>query len=105
MNSNHRVLRLDEIQSGSLLAESILDANGDVLLPRGGAVTAAIIDNLRSSGVTSLPILFAPHEAGASRELAVAERLRHIFRNAGCHPPSMDLQRQLSAYRLTKNDD
>lgn len=104
MSRDSRTLRLDETPPGSLLAESVLDADGNVLLPRGAAVTAAIIDKLRASGVATLPILLPPQE-GASREQEVAERLRHLFRNAGGNQPSLDLQRQLSAYRRTNDHD
>lgn len=104
MNSTHQLLSLDEVQPGYLLAESILDAEGDVLLPEGGALTAAIIDNLRSRGVATLSILSIP-ESGASEDGALAERLRHIFRNAGDNLPSVELQRQIFAYRLAKNHD
>lgn len=103
MNSHSRMLSVSEVQPGSLLAESILDADGQVEFPKGTAVTAAILDQLRARGVVSLPVLFA--EEVTTREQAVAERLNQIFRQAGENQPSVEFKRQLSTYRLTKNDD
>ena len=104
MNSNCRILSVSEVQPGSLLAESILCSDGDVEFPKGTALTPAILERLAASGVVSLPVLLVGEE-GATEAQAVAERLNHIFRHTGGNQPSLDLKRQLSAYRLTNKDD
>lgn len=103
MNNHCRTLSVSEVQPGSLLTESIPGADGQVEFPKGTAVTAAILEQLRASGVVSLSVMLA--EEGSTREQAVAERLNHIFRHAGGNQASLELKRQLSTYRLTKNDD
>ncbi len=103
MNSEHRTLPIDEVQPGALLADSVRDPDGRVIFPKGTAVTAAILDGLRASGIDSLAVMHA--EEMASPELQMAKRLRHLFRHAGGGVPSLELRRQISAYRLTKNDD
>ncbi len=103
MNSNGRMLCIAEIPSGSLLAESILASDGRVELPKGTAVTAAMLDQLQDRGVTALLVVLADEEISTA-ESAIKERLDHVFRHAGGNQPSLDLKRQIATYRLAKND-
>ena len=104
MNSNCRILSISEVQPGALLAESIPCADGDVEFPKGTALTAAILDQLAARGVVSLHVLLAEGEGAAGTQV-VAERLNRIFRHTGGNQPSLDLKRQLAAYRMTNKDD
>lgn len=103
MNSRCQMLCIAETPPGSLLAESILAPDGSVEWPKGTAVTAAMLDQLRNRGVTALSVVLADEEISTA-ESAIKERLDHVFRHAGGNQPSLDLKRQIATYRLAKND-
>lgn len=104
MSSASQSLGIGDVHPGAILAESLLDVNGQVEFPKGTAVTAAILDQLRARDVVSLSIV-PVEETGESAERAVMGRLEHLFRHAGANPASQELKRQLTTYRLVKSDD
>ena len=47
---------LDRIGEGMILAEDLLGANGNVLLPKGSVVTSSIAARLRKIGIEAVPV-------------------------------------------------
>jgi hypothetical protein len=86
MTNLHNRLPLDQAIPGMTLSEPLCDARGEVLLPQGATLTAAVLAALERRGIDFLPIAqndeaAAPSDAEleALRERA-RERVAHLFR-------------------------
>lgn len=89
MNLAYQHLALAEVQPGMVLSDVLLDRQGQVLLPQGAVLTAAIIALLPRHGIERLPVLRSD-EAGpaapAIDETAVTKRLDFLFRRGAGQP-------------------
>ena len=71
MNLAYQHLALAEVQPGMVLSDVLLDRQGQVLLPQGAVLTAAIIALLPRHGIDRLPVLRTDDAAPPRRTAAV----------------------------------
>jgi hypothetical protein len=79
-----RVVSLDEIRGGALLAVDVLDARGHVLLSAGASLTGAHVSLLRRRGIESVTVRSEEDRAGgdsAPDPARVAQVLEQLDRN------------------------
>ena len=104
--SEIRPQALDEVRPGMELAEPVLDAGGQVLLPAGIALTEHHLDSLRRRGIDTLSIAQATEPADAAEIARQRERIRarvmHIFRHTADDPGSQALLHAVLAFRLER---
>ena len=83
MNSAYQHLALADVRPGMVLSDVLLDEQGQVLLPQGAVLTAAIIALLPRHGVEMLAVLRGRRRrrAPAPDQAALQARLAHLFRN------------------------
>jgi hypothetical protein len=83
MSSAYQHLALADVRPGMVLSDVLLDQQGQVLLPQGAVLTAAIIALLPRHGVDVLAVLRG--DAGGAEpapdHAALQARLAHLFRN------------------------
>src|SRR4051812_37059137 len=92
MSSAYQHLAVAEVRPGMVLSDVLLDQHGQVLLPQGAVLTAAIIALLPRHGIDMLAVLRsdAPAEP-APDQAALEQRLAHLFRNnAGATEATQD---------------
>jgi hypothetical protein len=80
MSLAHKLTPLAQAQPGMVLSEALLDRQGQVLLPKGAALTAPMLASLARHGVEMLPLDGAGAVAEPIDEAAVQARLDHLFR-------------------------
>lgn len=82
MTAAYQHLAVADVRPGMVLSDEIVDARGQVLLPRGAMLTAATIALLPRHGIASLAVLRADLAAAApAPDLgAIQQRLDHLFR-------------------------
>jgi hypothetical protein len=103
MSSAYQHLGLADVRPGMVLSDVLLDQQGQVLLPQGAVLTAAIIALLPRHGVEMLAVRIGGG-APALDEAAVLARLDRLFRN--CAGDNHDgwatgiLHRYVEDYRL-----
>ena len=102
MKSVHEQISLDKAVAGMILMENLSDAEGNMLLSRGTALTEAALIILRRRRVKYLHVL-TPARAAADMKTAHAlqhQRLTKLFRAAGNTEANGLLLRHLLQYRL-----
>jgi hypothetical protein len=103
MSSAYQHLGLADVRPGMVLSDVLLDQQGQVLLPQGAVLTAAIIALLPRHGVEMLAVRIGGG-APAPDEAAVLARLARVFRH--CAGDNDDdwatgiLHRYIEDYRL-----
>jgi hypothetical protein len=81
MSAPYRHLALAEVKPGMVLSDVLLDKQGQVLLPQGTLLTAAMIALLPRHGIDALPVLRADQDAPAPPDqTAICARLDQLFR-------------------------
>jgi hypothetical protein len=114
MSSAYQHLALAQVQPGMVLSDVLLDQHGQVLLPQGAVLTAALIALLPRHGIDTLAVLRSDAPAGPAPDHAALEkRLAHLFRKSAGenhdHPDNPDkpdnwatglLHRYMTDYRL-----
>ena len=68
-----RQIPVEEANVGDIIAESIQDQSGRVLLPAGAKLSQAVLVRLKGWGVFTLHIEAEEQEGGKSKELLVDE--------------------------------
>lgn len=82
MSSAYQHLPLSEVRPGMVLSDVLLDQQGQVLLPQGAVLTAAIIALLPRHGIEMLAVRTGEADAvPAPDEAVVKARLGRLFRN------------------------
>lgn len=99
-----KMLPIDEVLAGMVLAAPLLDAAGGVLLPQGATLSESMLAGLRRREVAELCIEVAeppldPEVRQAMRKVA-EQRLRHLFRQAGDDPATRTFYQTVLDYRL-----
>lgn len=83
MSSAYQHIALADVRPGMVLSDVLLDRQGQVLLPQGAILTAAIIALLPRHGVDMLAVV--PSDAASAApepdHAALQARLAHLFRN------------------------
>jgi hypothetical protein len=105
MSSAYQHIALADVRPGMVLSDVLLDRQGQVLLPQGAILTAAIIALLPRHGVAMLAVV--PSDAGAAPQPdhgALQARLAHLFRHSGADGSDAwatgILHRYMEDYRL-----
>jgi hypothetical protein len=81
MSSAYQHLAVADVRPGMVLSDVLLDRQGQVLLPQGAILTAAIIALLPRHGVDVLAVLCSGADAGPAPDpAALQQRLAHLFR-------------------------
>jgi hypothetical protein len=105
MTASYELLSLPDVRPGMVLSDVLLDRQGQVLLPDGAVLTAAIIALLPAHGIEMLAVLRADEASlpPAINVAAVQARLDHVFRRqAAATPPadaSLHLKHFVEVYR------
>lgn len=102
MQAAHHLVSLEHATAGMTLSDAILDQQGQVLLPAGAVLTAAMLDALGRHDVALLPILDIGAVTPAIDVSAVTARLAYLFRGVAAEPDSAGaiLHSYMTAYRL-----
>lgn len=109
MNTTYRnQLPLDQATPGMTLSEPLRDAKGEVLLPQGATLTAAVLAALERRGIDMLPIAtnddaaqLSEAELEALRERA-RERIASLFRRCGAEGAAGVLKQCITDLRMDK---
>lgn len=98
----HKQLALDEAQPGMVLSDNVLDAQGQVLLSQGVALTEQTIAALARHDITLVRIEMGEMtaEEEAIQRAYFAERIERLFRNQDDSPATATLHRYIRKYRL-----
>jgi hypothetical protein len=108
MNLESASIALDQATVGMTLAAQLLDDSGNVLLPAGAVLSAAMLDKLERRGVATLTVAMQaeadPHAVLADKARAEAERerrqarLAHLFRHSAAEGATGELVELLLNY-------
>ncbi len=102
MNSDGKLLPLNEVLLGMAVSEDLLDARGGLILKQGAVVTEAILLSLQRRGIQVLSIV-AETGSDIDREAEMArqkERLVKLFRRCGDGAADQLLLQYVTQYRL-----
>ena len=96
-------IALDQAEAGMQLAEALLDANGNVLLPQDAALTESTLASLRRRGIERCVIRcevpdIDPEQLARELERRM-QRLAHLFRHVGGDEGGAMLLKRLQEYR------
>jgi hypothetical protein len=83
MSSAYQHIALADVRPGMVLSDVLLDRQGQVLLPQGAILTAAIIALLPRHGVDMLAVVPTDPASAAPQpdHAALQARLAQLFRN------------------------
>lgn len=92
---------IDEVADGDCLAAPVLDANGNVLLPEGKVLNAALIDKLKSLSITELAIV-TPHDEEDLDRLRdeITASVEEIFSKTELDALMLELKNRVLAAKL-----
>lgn len=102
MNSDGKLLPLNEVLPGMVVSDDRLDARGGLVLGQGTVVTEAILFSLQRRGIETLSIV-AERGSNIEREAEITrqkERLAKLFRRYGGGPADKMLWQYVTQYRL-----
>ncbi|MFP5392547.1 MAG: hypothetical protein ACLGI6_13545 [Gammaproteobacteria bacterium] len=105
MNPAFQHLALAALRPGMRLSDQLLDAQGQVLLPKGAVLTARTLSQLAAHGIEMVPVESQPDGVGVDSAAAMA-RIDYLFRRND--PDNADdwatglLRRYLLDYRLQR---
>jgi hypothetical protein len=96
-------IALDQAAAGMMLAQALLDANGNVLLPQDAALTDSTLASLRRRGIERCVIRcdvpdIDPEQLARERVRRM-ERLAHLFRHLSEDEGGAMLLKRLQEYR------
>jgi hypothetical protein len=108
VSGKNKKVDIDDAQPDMTLAEPILDARGDVLLPSGTVLTKTTLSGLQRRGIDHVVVvddtiseeeLAAERAREAERVRQQVERLGCLFRKCGSSGNAATLFRYVRAYR------
>ena len=98
-----KVVNLEQVETGMILAQDVLDANGTCLMTSGIALSASQISSLKRRSINSIAIEIeeglSADELSAQREACI-KQLDHCFRQVKDNADMQRLKNVLLAYRL-----
>lgn len=105
MTDRYKLLSLDEVLPGMSLSDDLLDGHGNVLLPRGATLTAAILASLHRHQIEVVPISFGELSEADRNSGQQHHRLRldRLFRRTGDSESSQLLKQYMMSFRLDEN--
>jgi|GEM_PF-6715273 len=103
MQSRCRVLAIDEIQAGAILAREVLDARGEMLLPAGAILTGPMFSSLARRGIERLAVVDStPCDIDLDAERRrIDERMTILFRGSRGRAAEA-IRRLVAEYRLRR---
>lgn len=102
MTGKYLRLDLDEVLPGMILADALLDAHGEVLLPSGTVMTESSLQSLRRRGIDQLRVVndqISAADLAAQREQQL-QRLARLFRKSAQDGAAGLLLQHIIEYRL-----
>jgi hypothetical protein len=101
-NKKYRQMDLDDVVSGTVLGEPVVDGRGVTLLPSATVLSEALITSLRRRGIDTV---FVVNDDVCAAELEaenerVQQRLATLFRKCNGSSASTELFQHMIAYRL-----
>ncbi|WP_293780174.1 hypothetical protein [uncultured Oxalicibacterium sp.] len=98
----HKQVALEEAEAGMVLSDNVLDAQGQVLLSKGVALTEHTIAALARHDIAWLRIEMGEMtaEEEAVQRAYYSERIERLFRNQDDSPATATLHRYIRKYRL-----
>lgn len=102
-----RTLPLDEAVESMIIADSLLDPHGNVLLPSGASLTASSINSLRRRGVETICIVAEdePDPDLQAKHEQIRMRLTKIFRKSYDQEANRALADFVCIYRTGKKHE
>jgi hypothetical protein len=104
MSTGHKRISIDEGEAGMTLADNLLDASGNVLLPAGATLSDSTLNSLRRRGVTSISIAFElpalSEQELQARRARFTQRLAMLFRRCGTEGALGIVQQYVARYRV-----
>ena len=101
VSGRNKKIDVDDVQPDMTLAEPILDARGEVLLPSGAALTESVLAGLQRRGIDQVIVVdntITDEQLAAERE-RVKQRLDRLFRKCCASGEGPTLFRYVQAYR------
>lgn len=83
MTASYHQIPLEQVQPGMVLSDELLDLQGNVLLPQGTVLTAAMLALMPRHGIQILPIAHAAEVSADEAQATLAhydQRIAHLFR-------------------------
>jgi hypothetical protein len=74
-----KVIKLDEIAPGMVLAQPVLDARGNLIVPADTPLTAELADRLRARNIDSVTVKTEGQSSGGGNPEEVKARLDRVF--------------------------
>lgn len=102
MSNGYKLMALSEVRPGMMLSDDLLDRQGQLLLPKGAALTDASIASVGRHGIGMLPIISgnaAPPDA-AQVNARLDRLFRHNERDDNADWATGILRRFVEDYRL-----
>ena len=98
----HQQLALDEVTPGMVLADNLLDAQGQILLPKGAELSEQMLESLRRHDISSLRIFMGElsEEEAAAQRAYLKSRLTRLLRNSDGEDANGLLQNYVRKFRL-----
>jgi len=96
-------IAIDDAQPGMRLAEAVVDATGQLLVPAGSELTESLLQGLRRREIAELTVEREIEEDAAAREARRAkavEQLDRLFRKAGDGAETRQLYQAILDFRL-----
>lgn len=107
MTASYHPIPLEQVQPGMVLSDELLDLQGNVLLPQGTVLTAAMLALMPRHGIQILPIAHAAEISADEAQAALAHHDQRIARLFRKNDPDDDsdwatalLRRFVTDYRL-----
>lgn len=106
MSILHKQLALAELHPGMALSDNLLDAQGQVLLPKGAVLTQQSIESMKRHDVVSVPIVIGEltAEEEAAQRAHAQFRLNRLFRNLDDSGANGTLRQYVSGFRLGEEE-
>lgn len=101
MSTLHRQLALADLTPGMVLSHNLLDTQGQILLPKGAALTEKTIASMPRHNIATVRIVAGElsEEEDALREKLAQARLTYLFRGTEENPINHLLHQYVSNFR------
>jgi len=105
MNAPSVTVPVHELAPGAVLAETVVEATGAVLLPAGSVLDDTAIAGLLRRDISRVRVKVLDPAALDAHRRAVSARLEFLFRYAGDTAVARMLFEEVRAHRLGKEDE
>lgn len=98
----HQQMALEDVTPGMVLADNLLDAQGQILLPKGAELSEQMLESLRRHDIASLRIFMGElsEEESAAQRAYQQARVTCLFRNSDDKDANGLLHRYIRKFRL-----